>query len=561
MKPIRVEMLKITEFRKFKNCEIRFLKRITFLAGQNGTAKSTVLGMLAQPFSFGSARRSTDVDGSTYVSTYHGLRLDDFLDISGKSYTYDCDKIFRLSKKFDTPDKKYLYETIISGVDYSVETDSHLKGKKLLTVRQPRSGGQLRFVTGPGKEDAITHNAGEGNFPHPVIYLSLGRLLPLAEVKDCCITSEVGRLSEEEQSLYVKAYKRIFSLVDENPASGLMEATGKSKSIVPIDTYYDGESCSAGQDNIGRILTALLSFRRLKDSLGEKYRGGLLLIDEIDATLHPASQYRLIEVVNDYAKELDLQVVVTTHSLFLIDSCCRSKLSKDIGIVHIRKFTAQLKVDSECSSEDLELELKNESMPPPKKTGPEKVSVLLEDSVAVSLLKFLTKKSEVLNHHLEIANISKKIGQRSSTASLSGNYLEILPNNAKKIPLLKKLVIVPDGDMGDEGKWASKTDNPNVLPLPGTRPIETQMYELLRKISDEDPFWGKCLGRNYAKPNAVGDDDLDLDDIDAIKKWFKRQVKYWGRGNAIAYERYYQEYRSICDAFLKKLEVIYKRCV
>lgn len=294
---ISIESLIITEFRKFKDKRIDFIKPITLITGQNGTAKSTVLGMLAQPFSFGSEKEKGEADKSVYISNYHGILLSNYVDIAGNFYTYPCDKVFRLSKKHDTPTKRYLYETKLKGLDFSKDANSPLKNKKLLTVKQPREG-KLRFVTGPGLNESISHNKGEGNFPHPVIYLSLGRLLPLAEVKQCEISPIQGKLDESESNWYVNAYKEIFSIVDETPQSELMETREKKRSVVPLTTDYDGESCSAGQDNIGRLLTALLSFRRLKQSLGDHYRGGLLLIDEIDATLHPASQVRLTKLIS-----------------------------------------------------------------------------------------------------------------------------------------------------------------------------------------------------------------------------------------------------------------------
>ena len=41
------------------------------------------------------------------------------------------------------------------------------------------------------------------------------------------------------------------------------------------------------------------------------------LIDELDATMHPAAQIRLLNVLYEEAKLLNLQIVFTTHSLSL----------------------------------------------------------------------------------------------------------------------------------------------------------------------------------------------------------------------------------------------------
>ena len=171
------------------------------------------------------------------------------------------------------------------------------------------------------------------------------------------------------------------------------------------------------------------------------------------------------------------------------------------------------------------------------------------------------KKTEGLSRSVQIANVVKNKGRTEKIGNLSGNYLEILANNAKKLPILKKLVIMPDGDMAVSGKWASNPDSDNVLPLPGKRPMEAQMFELLRNdVADDDAFWSECKGENYGKRTAIGEyTDLNIDDIDGIKKWFKKQTPFWGYGNSIAYEKYYKTHKDECDTFLQRFETIVRR--
>lgn len=557
-KSIGVESLVITEFRKFHNQRIDFIKPITLITGQNGTAKSTLLGMLAQPFSFGSEKEKDKQDASAYLGNYHGLKLFDYVDIAGNSYTYPCDKIFRLSKKHDTPDKRYLYETKLRGLDFAIEVNSPLKAKKLLTVQQPRDK-KLRFVTGPAlqESESISHKAGEGNFPHPVIYLSLGRLLPLAEVKNCEISQGQGNLDADESKWYADAYKSIFSVIDETPDSGLMETKEKKRSIVPLTATYDGESCSAGQDNIGRLLTALLSFRRLKKKLGMQYRGGLLIIDEVDATLHPASQVKLMECLCGESSELSLQIVATTHSMYLVKACL-TEFKKSVGVVQVKKSGSSLSIKSDATKDDIEADLRNIAIPPPKHKRRRKVSIVLEDGEAVKLFRFLVSKRTALKNRFSVANIKGK-KTKGKASSLSGQYLKIFAENACKIPELQDVVFVPDGDMN----WAKSTkpNNPNVVALPGTKPIEIQIFEMLKKLADDNSFWNECPGTNYCKQVAIGNyTTLLSSDIKNVKKWYGKQKPYWGRALSIVFEKYYQENRTVCDDFLLHLENAVSRC-
>lgn len=553
---ISVQSLVITEFRKFRDCQINFDKPITLITGQNGTAKSTLLGMLAQPFSFGSIKEKEKEDCSVYLSNYHGLKLADYVDLAGNSYAYQCDKIFRLSKKHDTPDKRYVYETKLSGLDFDIDDESPLKEKKLLTVRQPRGTG-LRFVTGPAIQDSesISHNSGEGNFPHPVIYLSLGRLLPLAELKACEISEDHEKLEAEESKWYSDSYKDIFALVDEDPESGLMDTKEKKRSVIPLTNEYDGESCSAGQDNVGRILTALLSFRRLKDKLGDKYRGGLLLIDEVDATLHPDSQVKLMELLRRVSEALNLQVVVTTHSLYLI-RYCSTVMRKNVGIVHISRDGGSLDIESDATIEMLEADLKNIAIPPQKRKKGKKVSIVLEDGEAVKLFRFLIKQNPFFRGKLTIANIKGKSVDKPT--HISGDYLRILADNANKIPELENVIFVLDGDMD----WAKNTKNKRVLALPGSEPIEVQVYNMLRSLPDNDDFWKNCLGMNYRKNVVFGHyTNLNVSDTDSVKKWYREQKPYWGTGLSIVFEKYFQTQKNECEKFLDSLRKIVNQCL
>ena len=84
---------------------------------------------------------------------------------------------------------------------------------------------------------------------------------------------------------------------------------------------------------MGLILLAILSFKRLKTSTSN-WSGGVLLIDEIDATLHPAAQKRLIDLLSKEAKKQDFKLL-----LLLIVLICLSTF-----VVKQRIMTRQLTI-------------------------------------------------------------------------------------------------------------------------------------------------------------------------------------------------------------------------
>lgn len=122
----------------------------------------------------------------------------------------------------------------------------------------------------------------------------------------------------EDQTFLINAHNRIFTTLSDynNISSNLPEKAGIKSTVVTNDRY-DVNSASSGEDNIGQILMALISFRKLKREWAD-YKGGLLLIDEIDASLFPRAQIELFDLFDKVSKELDLQIVFTTHSPTLI---------------------------------------------------------------------------------------------------------------------------------------------------------------------------------------------------------------------------------------------------
>ena len=59
---------------------------------------------------------------------------------------------------------------------------------------------------------------------------------------------------------------------------------------------------------MGKIILALLSFKRLKEKYPKGYKGGILLIDELDATMYPGSQERLLRVLRRWSNRYRIKL-------------------------------------------------------------------------------------------------------------------------------------------------------------------------------------------------------------------------------------------------------------
>ncbi len=160
----------------------------------------------------------------------------------------------------------------------------------MISIRRPTKANpnDIRFWNAKSKAK------GTGYVQLPVYYLSLGRLFPIGETGK---TKNIDiELTDEENTYFVKKYKELLSIQESNNAVATMEKADSKRTFVGInDSTHDVFTNSAGESNIGKIILAILSFKRLKEKYKKDYKGGILLIDELDATLYGYSQKKQLE--------------------------------------------------------------------------------------------------------------------------------------------------------------------------------------------------------------------------------------------------------------------------
>lgn len=535
---VKVKRLEVEWFRRFRNEKIPIGDRVTIIVGQNGTSKSTLLGMLAQPFGF-NRKRSSD---SAYIDNYHGLDLSSspsFRQMNGSQFDFNCDQIFRLSEKHDY-DKAYVYTVCLSLPRKSILTDGELVVRA--GMRKKVGGRRMRFVAGPQTK---SHESGLGNFPHPVIYLGLERLYPQAISEKCEFTE--ASPSKEDEEWYLEQYQTILCLEEPGNRGQFMEKSENKPYLTPIAESYDGKSCSAGQDNLSQILTAIRSFHNLKLQLGRKYAGGLLLIDELDATLHARTQQELLKLLCQMSKELDLQIVATSHSLWLLELAYTSNLRRDVSLLFLESVDDKVTVESPYESFQEAMDHLKVETTKKNKSKPKKVSVLVEDDVTRSFFKNICGSK--LNKYYKCVNICSV---KAGTLKNIGQLMRVVPD-------IGPFILIADGDMANT--WS---DPPaDLICLPGKYFPERVIFEHLRNSTASDPFWKKC-GRTYSKQVAITSHGANVkaDDTKLVKKWYEKQKQHWGRTQSRAFSSWIESNKNEClefaNKFIKLLRKHYK---
>lgn len=453
----KIKQIKIINFRGLNDCTVAFGERITAICGKNGTSKSTILGIAAQMFNF-----ETDYTKQPVVD------LKKYKSLAGKPFSSQFSEHFRLSSTHDTPSSMNVDVSIYDGAE-----EKDLDKLKLgLYLRSNHSSPRATV-----RNNTTTNGASDSRkVTHPVIYLSMKRLTPVPDRQKYTV-SDIDNYMIENKNEFISLSSYILGVRGSN---ALTKTGGTINSMVVSGVKYDHQSVSVGEDNLGQILQAIFSFRKLKAEYPD-YHGGMLLIDEIDAGLFPAAQRRLLEKMTSFSKELNLQIIFTTHSPEVINNIAR--LSKNDGanykLAYLTNTYGKLEVKEDYTWADIKLDLFNETVQSSDKDKLQRVNVFFEDKENFDFFNALVTRRDVnklLNLHKDITLGCK-------------NYLQLL---SKKVPgFYKSAIIVLDGDVKD-----SKYEN--VVKLPKELPPDQLIFEFLYNLDASDDFWKNNI--RYTKP-------------------------------------------------------------
>lgn len=437
----------ISKFRALRNVEVEFASAITVICGKNGTAKSSILGIAAQVFSF-------DKDYTTDTRLLYKTVMEG----SFKSQFTDH---FRVSPQFDGTGSMEVGVHVRDGY-----TSRDATGELTIT----RRGSMPRAVVRNNSTAPEGANR-DRNFTHPVVYLSLKRLYPIAHRSEY----------KEKEFPYLSIEKNAKEFVDlTNELLGkqvgkLTGTTGTVTSAVSHGDTYDCHSVSAGEDNAGQIVAAIMSFRKLKEESGINYKGGMLLIDEADAGLFPAAQRNLINILDRECKNLSLQVIMTSHSISLIETiherAREEKTSSRFKTVYLTDSFGPIAVRNDWDWSRIFADINVQPISIGGLRAP-KVNVYFEDKEGVEFFKALTFRHQA----------NKLLNMFHDVSLGCSNYINLVKRG---VPEFKdRSIICLDADAKEQAQGLGA-----IVILPGKLPPDQLIFEYLYNKPADDTIW------------------------------------------------------------------------
>lgn len=441
----------IENFRNYRNVNFRLGKYITVISGQNGVGKSSILSLIAS----GSGVSKQSKVGGNYQPEFTEFFNIDPNEPYGEYKLYlkysdgnETALTKRLSFKNDTSAER--------GIRVIPRTTNHfLEG---MTIKQAEEQARENYSVGGAARVGI-----------PTIYLSLSRLHPLGEGKDIVSIGNVTKRNSLYQNKADEKYKEWYNSVIPNSIKKdselcIIDKKASSRKSLHMDIAKTPTlSQSVGQDNVGNIISALVDLYILSST--KDYKGALLCIDEIDVSLHPDTQLRMLNLMCALAKKLNIQFVLSSHSLTILKEMLKKE--KSSGDLYRVVYIKNPPVPQVTESKDYNM-LKADMFGSLKFSKP-KVKVYCEDDIGVRTFEMLMKSFKAVYRAIEL-NPNQGVLRNSNDVSFQqmndkilsmrqmANFLDdtiIIPVHLGCEELLKlnkadsyfkRVIIVLDGD-------------------------------------------------------------------------------------------------------------------
>lgn len=182
-------------------------------------------------------------------------------------------------------------------------------------------------------------------------------------------------------------------------------------SVNEDDIYRNLFENSLGYNNLIYLATILAEFEGLKDNYSSPR---ILLIEELEAHLHPQVQIKVLKYLEEQACINDIQVIITTHSTTI---AAATPISNIISLNIIKEGNIKITALGKCQMEDKAEKFINRWLDTTKSTLLFSKGIILVEGLAEALL--IPKLAEIYLKELKVKNKNKVIPLSLEEAGVS----------------------------------------------------------------------------------------------------------------------------------------------
>lgn len=446
-----IKNINIIQYRKLKDLTLSFTKNINAISGTNGTCKTSLLHLLGNSLQAPTKTCSwiTDEKCLPIIKAVNNVTNPKVESLTRGDQTYN--------------DPAHGVKGPLFSVDYY--------GAESLNFRRHNSTQMTRYAVKPkyqpGTKDTLPYC--------PVIYLGLSRLVPFGEFQnDDALSNIKKKLPQSYQDEIAELYKKFTNyeiLFNATKQMGDIKVRSEFSSNVE---GIDSNTISAGEDNLSIILTALISLKYYYESISSANEvESVLLIDEMDATLHPAFQIKLLNLFREMSEAYKMQVVFTTHSMSLLEEMLAKK---DNVLYLIDNVTSVFQMED---PDIYKIKMHLQSLTQEDIYEDKVIPLFTEDDEARCLLELLFDYyQKTYSEFRNVSGLFHKVLTNISAENLTGIF-----KDSKLLHTTMRSICVLDGD--------HKSDITNfIVALPGKAAPEAVLLDYIEKLyNDDDPFW------------------------------------------------------------------------